>query len=108
MLNSGPAVWIGKLSYSLYVWHLATAEAVQHWLAGTPHSVVAAVALAACVAMAALSYYGLEQPLIGLRRRFGSRAAERPALLLIFFRDQVGARAARREAKAAGRPPPGV
>jgi len=80
LLNAGPVVWIGRLSYSLYVWHLATGLAVKHWLAGAPQLPVAALALAACVAMAALSYYGLEQPLIGLRRRLGSRRAERPAL----------------------------
>lgn len=80
ILNSAPVVWIGKLSYSLYVWHLATSEAVKYWLAGQPHLRVALVALAVCFVMAALSYYGLEQPLIGLRRRFGSRMAERPAL----------------------------
>jgi peptidoglycan/LPS O-acetylase OafA/YrhL len=73
ILNAAPIVWIGKLSYSLYVWHLATGEAVKYWFGGQPHMLVALLALAACVAMAALSYYGLEQPLIGLRRRFGSR-----------------------------------
>ena len=73
ILNATPVVWVGKLSYSLYVWHLATSEAVKHWFAGGPHYPVAVLALAVCVAMAALSYYALEQPLIGLRRRFGSR-----------------------------------
>jgi peptidoglycan/LPS O-acetylase OafA/YrhL len=80
ILNTAPVVWVGKLSYSLYIWHLATSEAVKHWFAGGPPYLVAALALAACIAMAALSYYALEQPLIGLRRRFGSRTAERPAL----------------------------
>jgi peptidoglycan/LPS O-acetylase OafA/YrhL len=80
ILNSRPAVWVGRLSYSLYVWHLATAEVIRHYFASLPHPVVAALALAACVIAAALSYYGLERPLIGLRRQFGSRTADRPAL----------------------------
>lgn len=80
IFNAAPVVWIGKLSYSLYVWHLATGQAVNYWLGGQPHPLIAAVALAACLAMAALSFYGLERPLIGLRRRFGSRTAARSAL----------------------------
>lgn len=80
ILNSAPVVWVGKLSYSLYVWHLAASEVVKYWLAGQPRLAVAVVALIACLVMAALSYYGLEQPLVGLRRRFGSRTAARPAL----------------------------
>ncbi len=73
ILNSPMMMWIGRLSYSLYVWHLATSEAIEQWLAGRPHLLVAPAALAACLVMATLSYYGLERPLIGLRRRFGSR-----------------------------------
>ena len=80
LLNAAPVAWIGRLSYSLYVWHLATGEAVKYELAGQPRAIVALAALAACVAMAALSYYALEQPLIGLRKRLGSRTAERAAL----------------------------
>jgi peptidoglycan/LPS O-acetylase OafA/YrhL len=80
LLNWAPVVWIGRLSYSLYVWHLAVSELVQNALSGAPHLVVAGVALAAAFAVACLSYYGLERPLNGLRRRFGSRVAERPVL----------------------------
>jgi peptidoglycan/LPS O-acetylase OafA/YrhL len=79
ILNAAPVAWVGRLSYSLYVWHLAVAAAVVHLLAGAPHLLVAAVALAATLAAAALSYYGLERPLIGLRRRLGSRGDARPA-----------------------------
>jgi peptidoglycan/LPS O-acetylase OafA/YrhL len=80
ILNSAPLVWIGKLSYSLYIWHPATDLAVRHVFTGAPRPAVAALALAACFAVASVSYYGLEQPLGALRRRFGSRTAERPAL----------------------------
>jgi len=76
ILNTAPVVWVGRLSYSLYVWHLATGQAAKYELAGQPYAVIALAALAACVVMAALSYYGLEQPLIGLRKRLGSRTVE--------------------------------
>jgi peptidoglycan/LPS O-acetylase OafA/YrhL len=75
ILNAGIVVWIGKLSYSLYVWHLAVSQTAAHLFAALPRPVEAALALAACIGVAALSYYGLEQPLIGLRRRLGSRTA---------------------------------
>ncbi|MGH6990297.1 MAG: acyltransferase family protein [Stellaceae bacterium] len=90
LLNTAPLTWIGRLSYSLYVWHLAVAEAVRYEFAGRPHLAVAAVALVATFAAAALSYYGLELPLTGLRRRLGSRAG-RPPLWPAPERDQAAA-----------------
>jgi peptidoglycan/LPS O-acetylase OafA/YrhL len=79
ILNAAPVMWIGQLSYSLYVWHLAVSEAVAEGLPGAPHLAVAGTALVATLAAATLSYYGLERPLSGLRRRIGARAT-RPAL----------------------------
>ncbi|MGH6979581.1 MAG: acyltransferase family protein, partial [Stellaceae bacterium] len=80
ILNAAPVVWVGRLSYSLYVWHLAAAAAVGYALVGESRAVVALASFGACIVMAMLSYYALEQPLIGLRRRLGSRTAERAAL----------------------------
>lgn len=80
LLNIAPVVWIGRLSYSLYVWHLAAADAVRYALAGEPRATVTLASFGACIVMAMLSYYGLEQPLIGLRKRLGSRTAERAVL----------------------------
>jgi peptidoglycan/LPS O-acetylase OafA/YrhL len=78
LLGALPVVWVGRLSYSLYVWHLAVSEAVRYELAGEPRLLVAGTALAATFAAASLSYYGLERPFTSLRRRLGSRAAPRP------------------------------
>jgi peptidoglycan/LPS O-acetylase OafA/YrhL len=80
ILNSAPLVWLGQLSYSLYIWHLGAGTLVKHWLVGAPYPIVAALALVLCFALAALSYYGLEQPLRRRRRQFGSTTVERPAL----------------------------
>ena len=88
LLNAAPVVWVGRLSYSLYVWHLATGEAVKYEFSGPAARYRRVAALAACVAMAALSYYALEQPLIGLRRRSG-RERRKERLYLLILRDQV-------------------
>ena len=73
-LNLPVLAWVGRLSYSLYIWHLATPEIARTLLpgAGEPVQVVARVALT--FALAAASYYALERPVLRLRRRLGSRA----------------------------------
>ncbi|MBL8539769.1 MAG: acyltransferase [Betaproteobacteria bacterium] len=70
MLNLPIATWIGRLSYSLYVWHLVPLPFLDGLLSGKEEVAVARVVFS--IAFAALSYYCLEQPLIGLRHRFGS------------------------------------
>jgi peptidoglycan/LPS O-acetylase OafA/YrhL len=73
LLAAPVAVFIGRLSYSLYLWHWA-ALAVADRLAGgnTLRWLGIAVPLAAGLAMA--SYFGIERPMLTLRRRFGSHA----------------------------------
>jgi peptidoglycan/LPS O-acetylase OafA/YrhL len=72
-LCAGPAIWVGRLSYSLYLWHwgaFAVADYVVpgggwRWLAvGLP---LAAVLSVAC-------YTLVEQPMLRWRRRAGSHA----------------------------------
>jgi peptidoglycan/LPS O-acetylase OafA/YrhL len=79
-LNLAPAVWIGRLSYSLYVWHLCTSDLV-HWM--LPHrswALQVAAQFALSFALASLSYYLLEQPLARWRRRLGgAESAAAPA-----------------------------
>jgi len=72
-----PLVWIGRISYGLYLWHMVT-FALGHWFrfpiwaAGWP------VTMAATVAVAALSFVALEQPLLRLKRRFARVSAPPP------------------------------
>jgi peptidoglycan/LPS O-acetylase OafA/YrhL len=70
-LNLPIATWVGRLSYSLYIWHLP-AQA----LAWSVTTGVAAIGLSAVLSVtaAAASYYGIERPMNRFRRRFGSRA----------------------------------
>lgn len=74
LLNSRPATLVGRLSYSLYVWHLL----VQLILGGVGFAasgmVQAPVGLALSFLLAAASYYGIERPCLTLRRRYGSGA----------------------------------
>lgn len=71
VLNCLPLVWLGVLSYSTYIWHVLFVPSV--WLGRGPVTGVLfsnpGWALIAVVAATA-SYYLLERPLLGLRRRF--------------------------------------
>jgi peptidoglycan/LPS O-acetylase OafA/YrhL len=60
ILNIRPVVWLGKISYSLYLWQQLFAYGPQHrawyWLL-VP------------VGLASLSYYLVEQPMLWLREK---------------------------------------
>ncbi len=78
VLNSAPMVHIGKLSYSLYLWHLAGLAAGEALMPGAGVKFVAAMALgwAATYLFATCSYRFVEMPFFGLRRYFGSNVRE--------------------------------
>lgn len=59
-LNSRSVVWLGRISYSLYLW--------QQPFCSDPHMRSAWLVLAALGA-ACLSYYGIEQPMLRMRER---------------------------------------
>jgi peptidoglycan/LPS O-acetylase OafA/YrhL len=82
LFEVAPLRWIGRLSYSLYLWHWAMVwiafkisglELGGHALLSPPMMVGVVVASFAC---AAVSYYGVERPLFGLRKRFGGTPVE--------------------------------
>ncbi len=69
--NAGPVTWIGRLSFSLYLWQQLTC---------VPEAVLGCrfpVNVLASLAMAAGSYHLVEQPILRVRRRLGSVSAER-------------------------------
>ena len=70
-LNLGLIVWIGRLSYSLYVWHLCTPDLSRALLPHVGWAAQTAAQFALSFALAALSFYGLEQPLARWRKRLG-------------------------------------
>ena len=62
MLESAPLVWIGKISYGLYLWHFPLFNIVgsdRPW----PRYTIFTVKIAGTFAVAALSYYLVEQPI---------------------------------------------
>jgi peptidoglycan/LPS O-acetylase OafA/YrhL len=61
-LEWSPLVWTGRLSYSLYLWMLPVLTVLQAW--------PMAVQLAAMLAAAAASYFGIERPAQRLRARW--------------------------------------
>ncbi len=68
-----PARWLGRLSYSLYLWHWGALGVADYcYPAGGARWLMVAVPLSLALAMA--SYAGIEQPMLRWRRRFGSHA----------------------------------
>lgn len=74
ILNTPLLRWIGRLSYSLYVWH----EGVASYLPdhNLPAWQTAVINIVAAFAVASLSYYAVEQPFLRLRGRFRSARAQ--------------------------------
>lgn len=72
VLSWRPLAYLGLISYGVYLWNVPVMEAV-HWAAGArvPGAVQSAVAVAATVGVAHLSWRYLEQPVL---RRVPSRA----------------------------------
>ena len=71
-----PLVWVGKVSYGLYLWHYPIFEASKRMFEGRISAVsYTIIGVAITVPVAAASYYFLEQPLLRLGRRYTSVGA---------------------------------
>lgn len=70
-LDWGPVTWIGRISYSLYLWQALFLvpgwEHPTHWWQQWPAN------LPLAVAVAALSYYAIEKPLLRAGRKLASQ-----------------------------------
>ena len=71
-LGSRPLVWLGRISFGLYVYHFMMIEAATTWLPGadTRWLLVAGLALVGTVAVAAASYVLLERPFLRLKASY--------------------------------------
>jgi len=65
LLEWSPVVWLGRISYSLYLWHIPFVHA---WIPDFPGHLLARVVLS--LAAAWVSYRFIEQPMLRLRQRF--------------------------------------
>lgn len=71
VLGWSPIVWLGVLSYGIYVWHLDIIGATIGWLGATMSNAslldLVAVVFPLSVLAAAVSWYGVERPLLRFR-----------------------------------------
>lgn len=81
LLSAAPAVYLGRLSYSLYLWHFAVFGVVIDYVGDWPTPVRVFGGVGATFALSAFSYHVVERPAlklkdrIGRSRRQGQRAA---------------------------------
>jgi peptidoglycan/LPS O-acetylase OafA/YrhL len=71
VLGLAPVVWLGRISYSLYLWHIPVFAAIEfpgYFGGHTPLAAVVKIVLS--VALAAASFHLVERPLL---RRFAAR-----------------------------------
>src|SRR5688572_4315992 len=64
ILNTKGAVFIGKLSFSLYIWQQLFLSAIGYWFTLFPQNIIL-VWIVACI-----SYYFIEMPFVRIRNRF--------------------------------------
>jgi len=69
-LEYAPLVWLGRISYRVYLWHYPVFKATSFLRAGWPLKLCLAVA--ATLIVSSLSYYLLERTALSLKRRFVS------------------------------------
>ncbi len=70
-LSARPMVWLGRISYGLYMYH-----EIAFWAVGR-EGLRSVLALGLTVALAAASYYGVERPFLRLKRSW-TRVPSRP------------------------------
>ncbi len=67
LLTFRPVVWIGLISYSLYLWHWPIIVFVRNWLGGDVSLLVASAIVTLATLVAYLSWRWIEQPFRGKR-----------------------------------------
>jgi peptidoglycan/LPS O-acetylase OafA/YrhL len=71
-LSWRPIAWLGRISYGLYLYHVLVYKVVSSQIS-SDRRYVFLIATAATIAVAAASYYVVEQPFLRLKDRIGDR-----------------------------------
>jgi peptidoglycan/LPS O-acetylase OafA/YrhL len=81
-LRNRVLLYVGMVSYGVYLWHLAILDQLDRWdfesIAGRTTVVWLAAVLPLSILMATLSYYLVERPALGLRHLVRAQPAPRP------------------------------
>ncbi len=70
LLAAPPLVWLGRISYGIYLWHWPVYRYLHEARLGLSWGPTQLVRVAVTLAAATLSFYLLERPLLRLRHRF--------------------------------------
>jgi peptidoglycan/LPS O-acetylase OafA/YrhL len=82
MLERRTLVWIGRLSYGIYLWHAFAIVVTTHF--DIPNGIRAALALPIAIALAAISFFCVERPFLKLKKHFA--AVSTPAAAIVNLR----------------------
>lgn len=84
-LSCGPAVWLGKISYSVYLWHWPIITFFRLSNGSQLSGLQSGFLIAASIAAGAISYYVIEQPFQRHFRAKRSASVVRNGLIIIVF-----------------------
>ncbi len=78
VLELWPLVWMGRLSYPLYLWHFPVLDLSHRFM--EPGLAQVSVAIIGSLGVSIFSFFLVEKPFMALRKRFGAHIVKRPAI----------------------------
>lgn len=79
MLRAKPLVFLGEISFSLYLLHMFVINAFERWGGAMPSGVQAWLVMAICIPISVVTYRLIEQPGIKAGRMLGEKLGVMPA-----------------------------